>query len=213
MALHSEDLLDLDGCLGGEMMRAVPPWEVLDTLGARICALGETLPTRLYRRVADTIWVARSARVAESACLAGPCIIGEGAEIRHCAYIRGTALIGKGCVIGNSTEVKNAILFDGASAPHFNYIGDSILGCGVHLGAGVILSNLRSDGSAVVVRIDPPVDTGRRKLGAVIGDGCEIGCHAVLNPGVILGRGCRVYPLTSVTGAWAANSHIGGRTT
>ncbi len=210
MTILSEELFDLSASRLGEEMRGEVPWAVLDGLAARIMALGETLPARLYRRVGDMVWVARSAQVSKHATLGGPCIIGADCEVRRGAYIRGAALIGDGCVVGNSTEIKNAVLFDHVAAPHFNYIGDSVVGRGVHLGAGVILSNLRSDGKNVIIRTDPPQDTGRRKLGGLIGDDCELGCHAVINPGCVLGRGCVVYPLTSVTGVWRTDSRVRG---
>ena len=148
----------------------------------------------------DGVFIHRSARIAPSACICGPCVIDAGAEVRHCAFIRGGAVIGKGAVVGNSTEIKNALLLDGAQAPHFNYVGDSILGYRAHLGAGAITSNLKSDGSDVVIRSDPPVATGRRKFGALVGDLAEIGCGAVLCPGAVVGRNSTVYPLCTVRG-------------
>ncbi len=208
MTLFSEELFDLAASRLGDAMRERYPWEILAELDKIITTLGEALPGRAYRRIGKEVWVARDAYISREACIVGPCIIGAGTEIRRGAYIRGTALIGDGCVIGNATEIKNAVLFDRVTAPHFNYIGDAVLGRGVHLGAGVILSNLRGDRREVVVRACPPIATGRRKLGAMVGDACEIGCNAVLNPGVVLGRGCRVYPLTSVSGVWKADSVV-----
>ncbi len=212
MVLYSEELFDLGASRLGDVLRGRYPWEILDTIGQMVLALGEMLSPRLFRRISENVWVALDADISPAAEIRGPCIIGAHTEVRHGAYIRGSALIGDRCVIGNATEVKNAVLFDGVTAPHYNYIGDSILGRGVHLGAGVILSNLRCDGAPVVVKDTPPIETARRKLGGMLGDGCEIGCHTVINPGTVLGRGCRVRPLVSVTGVWAAGSHIrGGR--
>ncbi len=211
MEIKSENLFDLTHTLLGSALHGIYPWEILGELDELVAALGTTLPHDTYEEAGDGIWIARSARVERGVHIAGPCIIGAGSEIRQGAYIRGSALIGDGCVVGNSTEVKNAILFDGAKAPHFSYIGDSVVGHRVHLGAGVILSNLRSDGGRVVVRVAPPITTQRRKVGAMIGDGCEIGCQSVLNPGTVLGQGSVVYPLTSVRGVWAPGSRIDGR--
>ncbi len=204
-----EYLFDLTHSRLGDALRGVYPWDVLGELDEMIATLGETLCPEEFEKRGENIWVSRRAKIAEGAYLEGPCIIEAGAEIRHGGYIRGSALIGEGCVVGNSTEVKNAILFDGAKAPHFSYIGDSILGYRAHLGAGTILSNLRCDGGRVVIRTAPPISTTRRKVGAMVGDGCEVGCQCVLNPGTLLGRGCIVYPLTSVRGVYAANSRIG----
>ncbi len=171
------------------------PWEALRSLQSFIYETGESL-TDEYIRTGD-IWIARDAVVAPTACISGPCIIDHGAEIRHGAFIRGSVIIGKNCVVGNSSEVKNSILFDGAQAPHFNYVGDSILGFKAHIGAGVITSNLKSDKTSVTVC---GIDTGLRKLGALIGDHAEIGCGAVLCPGTMIGRNSTVYPLSMVRG-------------
>ncbi len=209
MCIYSEELFDLSGSLLGHAMRGRHPWEILADLAVRIMVCGETLPEERYERRGDGVWIARSARVHPSAIIEGPCIIGEGSEVRPDGYIRGAVLIGAGCVVGHATEVKNAVFFDGATAPHFNYVGDSIIGCGAHLGAGAILSNLRHDGNTVVVKSDPPVDTCRRKLGGMIGDHSSVGCNAVLNPGTVLGRNTQVLPLASVGGVWAAGSRIG----
>ena len=180
---------------------------MLEGLGSAIIELGEHL-IQGYEEVYPMIWIGAGTTIDPCATLSPPCIIGKGCEVRPGAYLRGNVLIGDHCVIGNSTEVKNAILFDGVKAPHFNYIGDSILGNGVHLGAGVILSNVRCDKGEIHIGHTP---TGRRKLGAILGDFCEIGCHSVLNPGTILGRGCTVYPLTSVKGFFSERSRIGGQ--
>lgn len=183
----------------------VYPWEALEKLGDFIRALGATLPSEVFDRVGEEIWVAKSATVAPSACLRGPCIIDEGAEIRHCAYIRGSVIVGKGAVVGNSCECKNCILFDGAQVPHFNYVGDSILGYRAHMGAGAVTSNVKGNGTAVVIHGERDIATGRRKLGAMLGDGVEIGCGAVLNPGVVVGRSTQVYPLISLRGVVGEN--------
>ena len=207
---HSEQWLDLTHTMAADVLAGECPWEILADLSDLICAWGQTLSRDDYTEITPGVFLARDVRVSPTATIAGPCIVGAGSEIRSGAFLRGSTLIGRGCVIGNSTEVKNAILFDGVKAPHFNYIGDSILGFGAHLGAGAILSNMRCDGAPIVLRTTPPISTKRRKLGSVIGDGCEIGCHAVLNPGTILGRGSIVYPLTSVRGVHPEGSRLTG---
>ena len=177
------------------------PWEVLPLIGEFILGLGETLSREEYERREGNVWIARSAKLYPNIYIAGPTIIGPNTEVRPGAFIRGNALIGAGCVVGNSTEIKNAILFDGAQAPHYNYIGDSILGYKAHTGAGAITSNLKQDHSAVTVRTkDGRAETGLRKFGAILGDHVEIGCGSVLNPGTVIGRGARVYPLSMVRG-------------
>lgn len=184
------------------------PWEALDGIGEMIRALGATLPCAEYEEQSEGIWVARSAQVAKSAMLCGPCIICAEAEVRQGAFIRGSALVGRGAVVGNSTELKNCILFDGAAVPHFNYVGDSILGYRAHMGAGAITSNVKSDKTLITVRVgDERIPTGRRKFGAMVGDLAEVGCNSVLNPGTVIGRMSRVYPLSSVRGVVPAH-HI-----
>lgn len=207
---HSEQWLDLTHTMAADVLAGECPWEILADLSDLIRAWGQTLSRDDYTEITPGVFLARDVRVSPTATIAGPCIVGAGSEIRSGAFLRGSTLIGQGCVIGNSTEVKNAILFDGVKAPHFNYIGDSILGFGAHLGAGATLSNMRCDGAPIVLRTTPPISTKRRKLGSVIGDGCEIGCHAVLNPGTILGRGSIVYPLTSVRGVHPEGSRLTG---
>ena len=207
---HSEQWLDLTHTMAADVLAGECPWEILADLSDLIRAWGQTLSRDDYTEITPGVFLARDVRVSPTATIVGPCIVGAGSEIRSGAFLRGSTLIGRGCVIGNSTEVKNAILFDGVKAPHFNYIGDSILGFGAHLGAGAILSNMRCDGAPIVLRTTPPISTKRRKLGSVIGDGCEIGCHAVLNPGTILGRGSIVYPLTSVRGVHPEGSRLTG---
>lgn len=177
------------------------PWEALGAIKAYILLLGATLPEEEYTRIGEDVWVSKRARVAATAKLKGPCIICAEAEIRHGAFIRGSALVGEGCVVGNSTELKNCILFDGVQVPHFNYVGDSILGYRAHMGAGAITSNVKSDKSLVTLRHGgEELETGRKKVGAMLGDFVEIGCNSVLNPGTVIGSGTTVYPLSSVRG-------------
>lgn len=183
------------------------PWQALDGLADFICQLGARLSDEQFTRVGEDVWIAKSAKVAPSACINGPCIIGEESEVRHGAFVRGSALVGSGCVVGNSVELKNCILFDGAQVPHFNYVGDSILGYRAHLGAGAVTSNVKSDKTPVVIRCGrESVQTGRKKLGALIGDCVEVGCNSVLNPGTVVGAGSQIYPLSSVRGYVPENS-------
>ena len=183
------------------------PWEALAGIGDFILALGPTLPKEEYDNPAPTVWIARSAKVAPTASITGPCIIGPETEVRHCAFIRGNALVGAGAVVGNSTELKNVILFDKVQVPHYNYVGDSILGYKAHMGAGSITSNVKSDKLPVVVRDgETEVETGRKKVGAMLGDEVEVGCGSVLNPGTVVGKGSHIYPLSSVRGTVPANS-------
>ncbi len=185
------------------------PWEILSKLKAYILALGETLDSEKFTKVGDDVWIAKSATVYESAYIAGPCIIDENAEVRHCAFIRGSVIVGKNSVVGNSTEVKNSLIFDNVQVPHYNYVGDSVLGFKSHMGAGSITSNVKSDKTLVKVTIDGVdgrVETGLKKFGAMIGDGVEVGCGSVLNPGTIIGKNSNVYPLSSVRGTIPANS-------
>lgn len=187
--------------------KAAYPWEALSDLRGFIERIGPTLGGDFERR-GEAIWVARDADIAPAACIAGPCIIDRGAQLRHGAFIRGRAVIGKACVVGNSTEIKNSILMDGAQAPHFNYVGDSVLGCLAHIGAGVITSNIKCDKTPVDVSYSGGrLRTGLRKLGAMIGDGAEIGCGSVLCPGAVVGRGATVYPLCRVRG-YVPGGHI-----
>lgn len=182
-------------------------FELLPLLKDEITELGKRLPAELFEQAGENIWIARSAKVAGSADITGPCIIDEGAEIRHCAFIRGSALIGKGCVVGNSTELKNTLLFDGVQVPHYNYVGDSVLGYRSHMGAGAITSNVKSDKTSVKIRsAEETVETGMKKLGAILGDLVEIGCGSVLCPGTVIGSGSTVYPLSMVRGYVPAGS-------
>ena len=197
-----KNLFDLDKTIAKDLFEgAVYPWEVLPKIKEFIVKLGNTLDPEIYEKRGEDIWIAKSAKVAPSAYLGGPLIICENAEIRHCAFIRGSAIVGAGAVVGNSTELKNAVLFDGVQVPHYNYVGDSILGYKAHTGAGAITSNLKSDKKLVTVMCDgEKVETGVKKFGAMLGDFADIGCNSVLNPGTVVGRGTRVYPLSMVRG-------------
>lgn len=184
------------------------PWQVLPEIKEFIIRLGNTLDSERFEKRGEDIWVAKSAKVFPSAYIAGPCIIDENAEVRHCAFIRGSAIVGKNCVVGNSTELKNVILFDNVQVPHYNYVGDSILGFKSHLGAGAITSNVKSDKTLVTVSYNGQrVETGLKKFGAMVGDMTEVGCNSVLCPGTVLGKNCTVYPLSRVRGFIPA-SHI-----
>lgn len=183
------------------LIQYVYPWEVLPHIKEIILKIGETLPPDRFEKKGKDIWIARSAHVFDSAYIAGPCIIDEDVEVRHGAFIRGSALVGKGCVVGNSCELKNVILFNQCEVPHYNYVGDSILGFHAHMGAGSITSNIKSDRTNVVIHEkDDEVKTGLRKMGAILGDYTEIGCNSVLNPGSITGKYVTVYPLSMVRG-------------
>lgn len=177
------------------------PWEALDGLKDWILSYGKTLSPDEYDHPAEDVWISKKATVAPTAYIHGPCVIGENTEVRHCAYIRGSALVGKGCVVGNSVELKNCILFDSVHVPHFNYVGDSVLGYGAHLGAGAVTSNIKSDQTSVSIRVESEkIDTGRRKFGAMLGDFVEVGCNSVLNPGAVVGVHTSIYPTSSVRG-------------
>lgn len=186
---------------------AVYPWELLPRIGAYIVELGSSLSEDKFEKRGENIWIAKSAKVAPTACINGPCIIDEEAEIRHCAFIRGNAIVGKGAVVGNSTELKNVILFNKVQVPHYNYVGDSILGFKSHMGAGSITSNVKSDKTLVVVKSPyGNLETGLKKMGAMLGDNVEIGCNSVLNPGTVIGRNSNVYPTSMVRGYVEADS-------
>lgn len=207
--LKISELFDLSGTLASEYLSQFEyPWDALCGIGELVEKIGATLNCESFEMAGQNIWISKTAKVAPGACISGPCIIGHYTEIRHCAYIRGAALIGDGCVVGNSTELKNCILFNGVQVPHYNYVGDSILGNRAHMGAGAITSNVKSDKTPVVIRMDEygSIETGRKKVGALIGDGVEIGCGAVLNPGSVIGKNSTVYPLTSVRGFVPENS-------
>ena len=201
--LRTQTLFDLTHTLARPWLEHTEyPWEILTDISTVIREIGATLPADRYDHPAEGIWIAKSATVAPTAYIAAPAIIGEDTEVRHCAFIRGAALIGDGCVVGNSTELKNCILFDGVQVPHYNYVGDSILGYKSHMGAGSITSNVKSDKSLVVVRTEnnEKLPTGLKKFGAMLGDYVEVGCNSVLNPGTVIGRNTNIYPLSSVRG-------------
>ena len=186
---------------------ATYPWEVLPKIGSFIKELGETLSSEEYDKVGEDVWIAKSANVFESAYIHGPAIIGKNAEVRHCAFTRGNAIVGEGAVVGNSTELKNVILFNKVQVPHYNYVGDSILGYKAHMGAGSITSNVKSDKKLVVIKTpEGPVETGLKKFGAMLGDEVEVGCGTVLNPGSVVGSHTNIYPLSSVRGFVPAGS-------
>lgn len=183
------------------------PWEALDGIRELILTMGPRLDPEEYDHPAEGVWVAKSATVAPTAYLGAPCIIGKETEVRHCAFIRGSALVGDHCVVGNSVELKNVILFDNVQTPHYNYVGDSILGYRSHMGAGSITSNVKSDKTLVVVKNGGElIETGRKKFGAMLGDRVEVGCNSVLNPGSVIGRGCSIYPTSCVRGVIPENS-------
>ena len=196
------DLLDLSHTLAAPLFEGKRyPWEILSELKEFIRTLGAALPREEYAEIAPEVWVHKTATVAPSALIAGPTVIGAKTEVRHCAFIRGSALIGEGCVVGNSTEIKNAVIFDGVQIPHYNYVGDSILGFRSHMGAGVVASNFRSDkGNVAVHDGETRIETGLRKLGAILGDGADVGCNSVLCPGSVVGRDTIIYPLSRVRG-------------
>ena len=195
-------LYTLDETIAKELFAGLTyPWEALPKIKEFIIALGETLPEEKYERREGDIWIARSAKVFPSAYIGGPAIIDEEAEIRHCAFIRGSAIVGKGAVVGNSTELKNVVLFNKVQVPHYNYVGDSILGFKAHMGAGSITSNVKSDKTLVVVKAgDETFETGLKKFGAMLGDNVEVGCNSVLNPGTVIGKNTNIYPTSMVRG-------------
>ena len=201
-------LLDLSKTYAAKIFEGLTyPWEALPKISDYIMAVGPSLSKDEFDQIGDNIWVAKTAKVAPTAFLSGPLIICPGAEVRHCAFIRGSAIVGSGSVVGNSTELKNSIIFQNAQVPHYNYIGDSILGYKAHLGAGAITSNLKSDKSIVTVPEDEGrINTELKKFGAIVGDNVEVGCNSVLNPGTVIGRGTTVYPLSMVRGTVPANT-------
>lgn len=203
-----ENLYDLNETIAKDLFKGKKyPWELLPLIKNFIVELGHTLTKDEYDKVGENIWIAKSATVAPTASITGPCIIGKEAEIRQCAFIRGNAIIGEGAVVGNSTELKNVILFNKVQVPHYNYVGDSILGYKAHMGAGAITSNVKADKKLVVVHgKDFQIETGIKKFGAMLGDYAEIGCNSVLNPGTVIGRNSNVYPLSSVRGVVPENS-------
>lgn len=205
---RTSELFDLAHTIAAELLKqAEYPWQIVGSIKDFIISISKSLDPDVYVDRGDGIFVARDAVVAPTAYIAGPCIIDREAEIRHCAYIRGSAIVGRGAVVGNSCELKNCILFDGVQVPHFNYVGDSILGYKSHLGAGAVTSNVKSDKSEVKIRMGGlAVETGRKKLGAILGDYVEVGCNCVLCPGTIVGQNTNIYPLSRVRGVIPANS-------
>lgn len=202
------NLYNLDETIAGKLFEGAEyPWELLPKISSFILKLGKSLPKDRYEQIQENVWAAKSAKIAQSACINGPAIIDEEAEIRHCAFIRGNAIVGKGAVVGNSTELKNVILFNKVQVPHYNYVGDSILGFKSHMGAGSITSNVKSDKTLVVVKDgEEKIETGLKKFGAMLGDHVEVGCNSVLNPGTVIGRNTNVYPTSMVRGCIPAGS-------
>lgn len=200
--LKIKRLFNLDETIAkGLFEGATYPWEILPKIGAYIVELGNTLSLDEYDKKGDNVWIAKSADVAPTAFINGPAIIGKNAQVRHCAFIRGNAIVGKNCVVGNSTELKNVILFNNVQVPHYNYVGDSILGYKSHMGAGSITSNVKSDKTNVTIMIgDDKIETGLKKMGAMLGNNVEVGCNSVLNPGTVIGSESNIYPLSMVRG-------------
>ena len=210
-AIKVKDLYDLAHTRAAAMLeRCEYPWEALAKIKETVLAIGKTLDPQVYEQVKDGVWIAKSASIAPTASIAAPCIIGEDTEVRPGAFLRGRVLVGDGCVVGNSTELKNCILFDEVQVPHYNYVGDSILGHLAHMGAGAITSNVKGDKKLVVVHGEDTYETGCKKFGAMLGDMAEIGCNSVLNPGTSVGRDSQVYPLSSVRGVIPARSIVKG---
>ena len=203
-----KNLYNLEETIAKDLFEgAVYPWEVLPKISDFIKKLGATLSEEEYEKRGEDIWIAKSATVAPTAYIHGPAIIGKEAEVRHCAFIRGNAIVGEGAVVGNSTELKNVVLFNKVQVPHYNYVGDSILGYKSHMGAGSITSNVKSDKKLVVVKAgDERIETGLKKFGAMLGDEVEVGCGSVLNPGTVIGSHSNIYPLSSVRGFVPAHS-------
>lgn len=202
------ELYDLSQTMAADLFKGkIYPWEVLPGIKAFIVKLGESLPVEEYDKAGENVWIAKDVRIAPTASITGPCIIGKGTEVRPGAFIRGSVIVGEGCVVGNSTELKNVILFNGVQVPHYNYVGDSVLGYKAHMGAGSITSNVKADKTLVVVKgEDEQIATGLKKFGAMLGDFVEIGCNSVLNPGTVIGAHSNVYPLSSVRGVVPSGS-------
>ncbi len=210
-AIKVRDLYDLEHTRAAKLLEACEyPWEALDGIGQMVLDVGATLSEEEYDHPSENVWIAKNAIVAATATITGPCVIGEKAEVRPGAFLRGNLLVGDGAVVGNSTELKNCILFDGVQVPHYNYVGDSILGYKAHMGAGAITSNVKGDKKNVVVHGEERYETGRKKFGAMLGDRAEIGCNSVLNPGTVIGRDAQVYPLSCVRGVVPARSIVKG---
>lgn len=204
------NLFDLGKTIAKDLFDEVTfPWEILPNIKSFILKMGPQLNPEIFDNPQENVWIAKSANVYETAYISGPCIIDEGAEVRHCAFIRGSAIVGKNAVVGNSTELKNCLLFDNVQVPHYNYVGDSVLGYKAHLGAGAITSNVKSDKTSVTIKnheTNDHVHTELRKLGAIVGDNTEVGCNTVLCPGTIIGRECIIYPQSCVRGVVNARS-------
>ena len=207
-SIKISELFDLNKTIAADIFDGCTfPWEVLSKIGDFIVKLGNTLPESEYEKRGENVWVAKSAKVFDSAYINGPCIIGKDAEVRHCAFIRGNVIVGEGAVVGNSTELKNAVLFNKVQVPHYNYVGDAVLGYKSHMGAGSICSNVKSDKKLVVVKDgEEKIETGLKKFGAMLGDHVEVGCGSVLNPGTVIGRNSNIYPLSPVRGCIPADS-------
>ncbi len=203
-----KELYDLNETIAVELFEGLTyPWEALPKIGEFIVKLGETLPEDRFEKRGENVWIAKTAKVFDSAYIGGPCIIDEDAEVRQCAFIRGNAIVGKGAVVGNSTELKNVVLFNKVQVPHYNYVGDSILGFKAHMGAGSITSNVKSDKTLVVVKAEEEsIETGLKKFGAMLGDNVEVGCNSVLNPGTVVGRCSNIYPTSCVRGVIPSDS-------
>lgn len=203
-----KNLYNLEETIAKELLESVEyPWEALPKIEEFILKIGEKLDKEKYEQKGENIWIAKSAKIAPTAYINGPAIIGENAEVRHCAFIRGKAIVGEGAVVGNSTELKNVILFNKVQVPHYNYVGDSILGYKSHMGAGSITSNVKSDKKLIVIKNGTEkIETGIKKIGAMLGDNVEVGCGSVLNPGTVIGKNTNIYPLSSVRGVVPANS-------
>lgn len=207
-AAKISNLYNLEETIAGKLFEDVQyPWEVLPKISSFIIELGNTLSSEEYEKKGENVWIAKSAKVAPTAFINGPAIIGKEAEVRHCAFIRGNAIVGEGAVVGNSTELKNVVLFNKVQVPHYNYVGDSILGYRAHMGAGSITSNVKSDKTLVVVKDkEEQIATGLKKFGAMLGDCVEVGCNSVLNPGTVVGRNSQIYPTSCVRGVIHENS-------
>ena len=207
MSILIKDLFDLNHTIAKDYLSSYKyPYEALSGIKDLIIELGNKLDKSLYEEIKENVWIHKTAKVYESAFIGAPTIIGANTEIRHCAFIRGSALVGENCVIGNSVELKNVIIFDNCEVPHFNYVGDSILGYHAHMGAGSITSNVKSDRLNVVIHADTNIETGLKKVGAFLGDYAEVGCNSVLNPGSVVGKNSIIYPLSSVRGVVPQNS-------
>ncbi len=202
-----KNLYNLNETIAKELLESVAyPWEALPKIEEFIIKIGNNLDADVYEKKGDNIWIAKSAKIAPTAYINGPAIIGEDAEVRHCAFIRGKAIVGNGAVVGNSTELKNVILFNKVQVPHYNYVGDSILGFKAHMGAGSVTSNVKSDKKLVIVKNrEEKIETGLKKFGAMLGDNVEVGCNSVLNPGTVVGKNSNIYPLSCVRGVIPEN--------